>query len=105
MSNYPTDIKNALFTLGFETTAPKTLQELNKRYHMLALKHHPDKNINDDETFKNINSAHKIVKEYFFDAYNNDETDLTFNKSFNSLLIDKNLAVAYDGGTKVAPWM
>ena len=76
MSNYPTDITNALIRLGFETTVPKTLQELNKRYHMLALKHHPEKNINDDETFKNINSAHKMVKEYFFDAYNNnDETD------------------------------
>lgn len=75
MSNYPTDIKNALFTLGFETTPPKTLQELNKRYHMLALKHHPDKNINDSETFKNINNAHKMVKEYFFEGDNNDATD------------------------------
>ena len=75
MSNNPTDIENALLTLGFETTVPKTLQELNKRYHMLALKHHPDKNMNDNETFKNINSAHKLVKEYFFDGENNDAAD------------------------------
>jgi hypothetical protein len=26
------------------------------------------------------------------------------NDSFNKILIDKNLAVSYDGGTKINPW-
>ena len=57
------------------------MKELNKRYHLLALKHHPDKvaATNDDgddddenrhtratERFKEINDAHKRVKDFFF---------------------------------------
>jgi len=46
---YPDTIVAALKTLGFTATdggggsAPKSLKELNKRYHLLALRHHPDK--------------------------------------------------------------
>jgi len=61
-------------------TPPSSLKELNKKYHLLALKHHPDKAglggdvpAGDDaacarstERFKEINEAHKCVKEYFY---------------------------------------
>ena len=67
----PKDIKDALNVLGYKTEElPTSLQELNKRFHILALKHHPDKIGNnghcDDELFKQINQAHKLVKEYTF---------------------------------------
>ena len=60
---YPESIQTSLHILGFTgDVAPSSLKELNKRYHLLALKHHPDKNINgegeyDDATekFKEIN--------------------------------------------------
>ena len=35
------------------------------------------------------------------ELYNKDDN----NKSFNTLLVEKNLAVSYDGGHKVAPWI
>jgi hypothetical protein len=74
---YPDTIVAALKTLGFTTTgdggggAPKSLKELNKRYHLLALRHHPDKVGNGDggdgaALFKEINEAHKRVKDYFY---------------------------------------
>jgi hypothetical protein len=75
---YPDAITKSLMTLGFTTTdggfaGPKSLKELNKRYHLLALRHHPDKagsggsgGSGDDTTFKDINEAHKRVKEYFY---------------------------------------
>jgi endonuclease YncB( thermonuclease family) len=34
------------------------------------------------------------------ELYNKDDT-----KTFNDILVEKNLAVKYDGGTKVAPWI
>lgn len=78
---YPDTITEALKTLGFTATdgggsgAPKSLKELNKRYHLLALRHHPDKTSgggngggghSDDAIFKEINEAHKRVKDYFY---------------------------------------
>ena len=70
---YPESIQSSLHTLGFaDGAAPSSMKELNKRYHLLALKHHPDKVAGDDnhqdatEKFKEINDAHKRVKEYFF---------------------------------------
>ena len=73
-SMYPDTINASLKTLGFTTTdggggAPKSLKELNKRYHLLALKHHPDKVGHGDDgaaLFKEINEAHKRVKDYFY---------------------------------------
>ena len=79
---YPDTITEALKTLGFTATdgggggggAPKSLKELNKRYHLLALRHHPDKvgggdngdGCDNDAIFKEINEAHKRVKDYFY---------------------------------------
>ena len=31
--------------------------------------------------------------------------DINNSKSFNKLLVEKELAVNYDGGTKKAPWL
>jgi hypothetical protein len=77
---YPDTIVAALKTLGFTTTdggggAPKSLKELNKRYHLLALRHHPDKVGSDDAIFKEINESHKRVKEYFY----SDNADADFD--------------------------
>ena len=87
-SMYPETINASLKTLGFTTTdgggggAPKSLKELNKRYHLLALKHHPDKVGHGDghdgdgaALFKEINEAHKRVKDYFY----SDNADVDFD--------------------------
>ena len=76
---FPEIIQTSLQTLGFANgSAPSSIKELNKRYHLLALKHHPDKagaGIGSSieagaatERFKEINDAHKRVKEYFYSA-------------------------------------
>ena len=71
--------------------------------------------IKKDEVINILKDNKKLVKvkclsmdkygRVLVELYNNDEEELTFNKSFNSLLIEKNLAVSYDGGTKIAPWI
>jgi len=87
MYPFPEQIQSALRILGFANgVEPSSLKELNKRYHLLALKHHPDKvatttdgdHDRDDhpddnhrtrdatERFKEINDAHKRVKDFFF---------------------------------------
>jgi hypothetical protein len=83
MYPFPEQIQYALRILGFaDGVAPSSLKELNKRYHLLALKHHPDKvatttdgdgDCDDNhrtrdatERFKEINDAHKRVKDFFF---------------------------------------
>lgn len=74
---YPESIQTSLHILGFtdDTAPPSSLKELNKRYHLLALKHHPDKAERDDpcstEKFKEINDAHKRVKDYFYSGCQN----------------------------------
>jgi len=72
---FPEQTQRSLHILGFsDGVAPESIKELNKRYHLLALKHHPDKVAGDDnhqdatEKFKEINDAHKRVKEYFFSS-------------------------------------
>ena len=77
------NIQNALTTLGFLSGPPSSLHELNKRFHMLALKHHPDKNAvncSDDNVFKCINDAHKKVKDYYFNDNDNIEYDVNNDK-------------------------
>lgn len=72
---YPEKIQSSLHILGFNDAAspPSSLKELNKRYHLLALKHHPDKaELGDpsaNEKFKEINDAHKRLKDYFYSGY------------------------------------
>ena len=77
---YPESIQSSLHILGFpENTPPSSLKELNKRYHLLALRHHPDKtgSISPDEhnehdsteKFKEINDAHKRILNYFYASH------------------------------------
>jgi hypothetical protein len=74
MYPFPEAIQTSLRILEFpEDEPPKSLKELNKQYHRLALKHHPDKatsgavnNENAAERFKEINDAHKRVKLFFY---------------------------------------
>ena len=39
------------------------------------------------------------------ELYNTDNNNYSNSNSFNNILIEKNLAVSYDGGTKKAPWI
>lgn len=86
---FPESIQSSLHTLGFaDGVAPSSIKELNKRYHLLALKHHPDKVVGDGdgggddghneatERFKEINEAHKRVKDYFFSDDNGSMPDI-----------------------------
>lgn len=72
---FPESIQSSLHILGFaDGVAPSSIKELNKRYHLLALKHHPDKASADSsvkdttERFKEINDAHKRVRSYFYSS-------------------------------------
>ena len=85
---YPDAIQSSLHTLGFaDGVAPSSIKELNKRYHLLALKHHPDKAGADSDTterFKEINDAHKRVKAYF---YSSDTDDIQHTETgYDSIL-------------------
>jgi len=78
---YPDSIQSSLSILGLQT-APSSLKELNKRYHLLALQHHPDKAGYDDddstEKFKEINEAHKRLLAYFYPS-SHDDTGGAYN--------------------------
>ena len=89
---YPESIQSSLHILGFTgDVAPSSLKELNKRYHLLALKHHPDKAQGNIEgnggegegdsggKFKEINDAHKRVRDYFYAGCSVDEHDKEIN--------------------------
>ena len=112
MYPFPEQIQSALRILGFaDGVAPESMKELNKRYHLLALKHHPDKvattttqgdgddgddgnNNGDDENnrrsraterFKEINDAHKRVKDYFF-SHEPGIDDIRMENGYESIL-------------------
>ena len=98
---YPEEIQRSLHILGYhEPTVPSSLKELNKRYHMLALIHHPDKCVQQEdvchqdheprhateatEKFKDINQAHKCLLEYFYSSsgVHHHQTDNAYNSIF-----------------------
>ena len=94
---YPENIQSSLHILGFTgDIAPSSLKELNKRYHLLALKHHPDKaqaNINGEgeydnatEKFKEINDAHKRVRDYFYSGCSDHDTEINIDTGYDSIL-------------------
>lgn len=92
-STYPLNIQSSLEILGFTTSTPASLHELNKRYHMLALKYHPDKFIQSEpehdhaDMFKKINESHKQVKEYFYsEECNHDIGGGGIGTGYNSIL-------------------
>ena len=88
----------SLHILGFpENTPPSSLKQLNKRYHLLALKHHPDKaHVNDegggggdgdrDGKFKEINDAHKRVRDYFYSGCSDHDTEINIDTGYDSIL-------------------
>jgi DnaJ domain len=87
-SLYPDDIQHSLHILGYpEHTCPSSIKELNKRYHILALKYHPDKyagmNANEETTekFKEINEAHKILIKNFYST-----AECQYNTGYDSIL-------------------
>ncbi len=67
--------------------------------------------IKKEEVIKALQNNKKLltVKCLEFDKYGRLLVELYNNagetKSFNTILVEKNLAVSYDGGTKVAPWI
>ena len=101
---YPEEIQKSLHILGYhENNTPSSLKELNKRYHILALKHHPDKCVHRQEShlheidgtpaleeeqstekFKDINQAHKRLLEYFYSSsgIEHQETDNAYSSIF-----------------------
>ena len=95
---YPECIQMSLHILGFpENTPPSSLKQLNKRYHLLALKHHPDKaHVNDegggggdgdrDGKFKEINDAHKRVRDYFYSGCSDHDTEINIDTGYDSIL-------------------
>ena len=88
LCSWPGEIEHSLHILGYpEHTCPSSIKELNKRYHILALKHHPDKyvgmNMNEEATekFKEINEAHKTLIKYFYST-----TECEYNTGYDSIL-------------------
>jgi len=84
MYPFPDSIQSSLRILEFpEDELPKSLKELNKRYHRLALKYHPDKaGAGALERFKEINDAHKRVKSFFYP----DDSLPDFDTGYDSIL-------------------
>jgi hypothetical protein len=117
---YPESIQTSLYILGFTgDVAPSSLKELNKRYHLLALKHHPDKNINSEseegegeydnatEKFKEINDAHKRVRDYFYSGCSTVEqdTEINMDTGYDSILqlFIKTIIVKITAASPLAP--
>jgi len=92
---FPEQIQRSLHILGFpDGVAPESVKELNKRYHLLALKFHPDKatvdggdnhsDVDTTERFKEINDAHKRVKDYFYSNESDGSCGGGFGHEINS---------------------
>ena len=79
MNDEKTKIKNYQKVLGLLSDKKYTIDELKKKYRIAALKHHPDKNFNSQEStkkFKEINEAYL----YLYGMYNDDNSP---DKKFN----------------------
>ena len=69
-------IKNSRTILGLSPNKIYSIDELNKKYRIAALKNHPDKNFNSDEStakFKEINEAYL----YLYGKYSKNESHST----------------------------
>jgi hypothetical protein len=97
------DYKSAFEILEISPTKYETLtlKSLNKIYRKLALKHHPDKNGNTDESndrFKKINEAYNLLKNDFntfdFEEEIDDSQTIYLNvlKNFIKSVMDNNCA-------------
>ena len=78
-SNDKIKIQKSHVILGLSPNIKYSVNELNKKYRIAALKHHPDKNFNSDESnakFKEINEAYL----YLYDVYNNQNSNSYHDK-------------------------
>lgn len=72
-------IQKSHVILGLSPNIKYSINELNKKYRIAALKHHPDKNFNSDESnakFKEINEAYL----YLYEVYNNQNSNSYYDK-------------------------
>jgi hypothetical protein len=99
-------IKNARQLLGLTQNRKYTFSEIKKHYRIAALKNHPDKHFNSDESttkFKEINEAYVLLSNKCIDDDNNgngqycemgddEDCDYKYNNLFsafiNSLMVD-----------------
>ena len=71
-------IQKSHVILGLSPNIKYSINELNKKYRIAALRHHPDKNFNSDEStakFKEINEAYL----YLYGIYNNDDKSNSYH--------------------------
>ena len=78
------NLADALNILHIDNLANIDLQNLKKRYHKLALQHHPDKNgntVESKEHFQQIGEAYELVKREISIGNNEDKDDVDMNES------------------------
>jgi curved DNA-binding protein CbpA len=80
-------IKNAKQLLGLTQNKKHTFSEIKKHYRIAALKNHPDKHFNSDEStakFKEINEAYVLLTSDFENKYDEEETAQSYKEDNNS---------------------
>jgi hypothetical protein len=79
-------IKNAKQLLGLTQNKKHTFSEIKKHYRIAALKNHPDKHFNSDEStakFKEINEAYVVLTSDFENKYDEEETAQGYKEDVN----------------------
>jgi hypothetical protein len=115
---FPITIQESLHVLGYpENTRPSSVKELNKRYHILALQHHPDKvtvnatsleqteqkDKDATEKFKEINEAHKRLLTYFYSDFESLDCDIDTGYDSILQLFIKTLLVKISSSSRTKP--
>jgi len=79
-------IKSAKQLLGLTQNKKHTFSEIKKHYRIAALKNHPDKHFNSDEStakFKEINEAYVLLTSDFENKYDEEETAQGYKEDNN----------------------
>ena len=79
-------IKTAKQLLGLTQNKKHTFSEIKKHYRIAALKNHPDKHFNSDEStakFKEINEAYMLLTSDFENKYDEEETAQGYKEDNN----------------------
>ena len=79
-------IKNAKQLLGLTQNKKYTFSEIKKHYRIAALKNHPDKHFNSDESsakFKEINEAYVLLASDFENKHDEEKTEKVYNEDNN----------------------